>query len=438
MIFVPFIYFTLLTIYWWKTHQGLDLCVYMAGLYALTSLFGIIVVEGNMIGRTMDDGGILFDNFNLQLSIVPTLLYCAVITIGLFPFSLIYRKELKTISTPNPLITYVVSWFLIGVSVINLYLVADSTAEILSGDLASVRYDHYSGLESPAEIKAMSMPFIFRFLYYFNISTLLALPLFFYYVCFEKERAWWFKLLLFFASLSVPIAGIQTVDRTEIMFYSMMFISCIILFRNHLSTIVKRIMKIASIPMALLALVYIVAVSDARFSKTEGGAETGAVQYAGQNYLNFCYFWEYANYDELATERVFPLASHYLLHIDNGEERRAIRSGQQKFFISVFPSYAGDIMLDLSPIGLIVWALVMLIISLVVVKHSHREELSVGEYLMCFVISVIPIFGIFYYRYMAFPYTYMILIAVLLYITDKFNIVISRRETNDEEKQIEE
>lgn len=429
MIVIPFIYFTLLTLYLWMKHKCIDVCVYMASLYAFTAFMCIITVAGNML----EAGGVLFDNFDITLSPIPTVLYCAVITIGILPFSMLYKKDLKVIKTPNPLIIYGFSWFLIGIAFINLYLIADSTLDILSGDLETVRQAHYKGIESPAQIKAESMPYIIRFLYYFNVSTLLALPLLFYYWCFE-QRAWWFKLLLLFTSLSAPLAGIQMADRTEVMFYSMMFISCLLLFHKFLSKTAKRILVIASIPITLLALIYLIAVSQARFEDTEGGTEASIVQYGGQNYLNFCYFWENAKWDYIATEREFPLINNYVFHIDSNASRREERSGQQGFFISVFASYAGDVLLDLSPIGLIIWSLAFFFIAYILFKRPHREEISVGDYLVFFTLSAIPIFGIFYYRYYSYTYTFMLILVAVIYTLDKYKIVISQSDSETKQQ----
>ena len=432
MIAFPFIYFVALSLYWWKKHQGLDLCVYMSALYAFTALMGIIAVAADMVG----DGGILCDSGDVSISFIPTLVYCLCITACLLPFSMFYKKDLRLIRATNPKIVYLFSWFLIFLSWLNLFLVADSTLDILSGDLSLIRNEHYSGLESPAQLKAQTMPFIFGFLYYFNSATILAIPLFFYYICYE-QRKWWFSLLLFFASLSMPIAGIQTVDRTEIIFYAMMFISCLIVFHQFLSKTVKWTMRIISIPLAVLALVYVVAVSDARFSDDhEGGAQTGAIQYAGQNVLNFNYFWENANWDKLAPEREFPMLYHYVYHIDNNDARRGERSGQQGFFMSVFASFAGDIMLDLSPLGMFIWVIMFFLISVLVLQYPRREEMSVGDYLMFFALSVIPIFGIFYYRYMSFVHTFMWIVLIALYITEKYDIQIGstvEKESEDDE-----
>ena len=423
MILIPFIYFCLLTFYWWKKHEGFDVCVYMSGLYALTSLLAIIIVANNLL----DQGGILFDSYDIELNIIPTILYCTLLTLGMLPFSMIYKKDLKNIYANNPLIVDALSCFLILVAFLNLYLVADSTLEILSGDLSTVRSDHYEGIESPAQVKAESLPYIFRFLYYFNTSTLLAIPLFFYYLCFGR-RPWWFALLLLFASLSMPIAGIQSADRTEVVLYGMMFLTCLILFRPHLSRKVKTTLKIVSVPIALAAIVYFVVVSDARFSKRDGGAATSALQYAGQGYLNFCFFWEKANTDYITAEREFPLISHYVYHIDNDDQRRGVRSGQQGFFMSVFATYIGDVMLDLTPVGMILWVIIFFLLAVIIFRWPHREELNIGELLMFYVLSIIPIFGIFYYRLMSFTYSFMVILAVLLYFTDKYKFIISTGE----------
>lgn len=431
MIVVPFIYFFGLTLYWWKKHQGLDVCVYMSALYAFTAFMCIIVLAS----EKLDAAGILYDEYNVQISVIPTLLYCVVITVCLLPFSMFYKKDIKRIKTFNPRIVYLFSWFLISLSFLNLYLVADSTLDILSGDLSLVRAEHMNGIESPAQLKAETLPFIVAFLYYFNSTTILAMPLFFYYLCFE-HRPWWFLSLLLFASLSMPIAGIQTVDRTELIFYALMFISCVIVFHRFLSQGVKWVMRIALIPVSLGAVIYLVAVTDARFGDDDTGAQDGAIQYAGQNVLNFNYFWEYANWRELAPEREFPLIYHYVYHIDNDDQRRSERSGQQGFFMSVFASFVGDIMLDLSPIGMLIWVSLFFLITTLAIKRPHRDEMNVGDYLLFFSLSVIPIFGIFYYRYMAFTRSFMWIALLALYITEKYDFrygIEKGCEQNDEE-----
>lgn len=419
MLFVPFIFFILLTFYLWRRHQGIDVCVYISGLYALTSLICIVVVMCDLTG----DGGVLF-HYDIILSPIATLLYCFFITLGILPFSMLYKKDLTNISATNPIIPLAVSIFLICVAVLNLYLVADSTLEILSGDLATVKFEHNSGLKSPAEIKAESLPAILKFLYFFKASTLLAIPLFFYYCCFDK-KPWWFLALLFFTSLTSPIYCMQMADRTEVVFYAMMFLSCIIFFHKFLSNKARTFLRYSTIPIALVMLIYLAAVTDARFGNRSDGSAGGVAQYSGQNYLNFCYFWEYGNFKYITTEREFPLVTYILLHKDNTDDRRSERSSEQGFHMSVFASYIGDIMLDLSPLGMVIWCILFFLITVVIFERPHRTEITLGEYLMYFYLSAIPIFGIFYYRYMVLHYTLMLFVALFIYVTDKYKFVIS-------------
>lgn len=418
MVLIPFVYFVLLTAFWWRKHQGVDVCVYMSGLYAVTSLFAVFIVMGDML----DSGGVLFDRTDLELNFLPTVTYCALHTFCLLPFSMIYNGRLKSISPNGEKTLFWFTVLLIFIGIINFYLVFDSTLEILQGDFSTIRSDHYKGIESPAQVKAQSMPAILGYLYYLNVSTMLAIPIFFYYLCFGKKQ-WWWKALILFTSFSVPLAGIQMADRTEMILYIQMFIFCLVFFRGVLPPKVKRLFKLSAIPVAAIFVVYIFAVSQSRFEKRDGGAGESVMQYAGQGYLNFCYFWEHGKSDYIATEREFPLINHAVMKVDSSPERRADRSGKQGFFISVFPTYLGDIMLDLTKWGMLIWVIFFFLATMLVVKSTKREEYNVGEMLGIFVCAVVPVFGIFYYRYFFFTYTLLLMIAATVYVSSKIKIV---------------
>jgi oligosaccharide repeat unit polymerase len=420
MALVPFAYFTFLTFYWWKKHKGVDICVYMSGLYAISAFCAILIVQL----RLLEHGGVLFDEMDLELNVVPTALFILLLTLSILPFSLIHAEDIKTIKNHSPFILDFFCWMLIALSLLNFYLVADSTLDILGGDLEAIRQAHYEGILTPAQIKAESMPFFFRLFYYLNNATLLALPLSFYFVCVQKDKHWWFNALLFFASLSVPIAGIQAADRTEIMFYILMFIYCVLFFRKTITRKMKRWALILGTPFFLAVLVYIVAVSQARFEENEGGASASAVEYAGQGYLNFCFFWEKQNTDDIATEREFPLINHVLFKIDSNSDRRSDRSGKQGFFISVFPTFVGDILLDLGFLGVSIWVIYFFLLGMLLIKSAHRTEFHIGEILAIFVLAAIPIFGVFYYRYFAFTYSLMIILTFIIYFLSAKRITL--------------
>lgn len=419
MYLIPFIYFSILTLFWWKKHQQIDICVYLSGLYTISTFCAVIIITQNLL----DAGGVLFDKTDLELNFIPTIVFCALHTFCLLPFSMVYNKDLRQITPNGKKNLFYFTLLLIIVGLINFYLVFDSTLEILQGDLSTIRSDHYKGIMSPAQIKGESMPSILRYLYTLNVSTLLALPIFFYYISFEK-RHWIWNAMILLTSFSVPLAGIQMADRTEIILYIQMFVFCLIFFRNLIPNKVKRLMKLSLVPACFLLITYVTIVSIDRFDKREGGATESIIQYAGQGYLNFCFFWEHAKSNHIATEREFPLINHTLTHIDSSPERRSERSGQHGFYISVFPTYLGDIMLDITIWGMLIWSIFFFIVTMLIIKASHRKAFNIGEMIGIFACAVIPIFGIFYYRYFYFTYTFLLIIAATIYISSKIKFVL--------------
>ena len=420
MIVLPFLFFSALTAYWWYRHGRLDVCVYMGGLYALTSLLAIVIVQMGMMG----EGGILYDNDTAEFNIVPTLLFCGCIGLCLLPFSMIYGRDIQQITIRSPWAVDLLSLMLIAVSFLNLYLVADSTMDILQGDLAQIRNDAYAGVESPAQLKAETMPFALKFFYYFHFSTILCIPIFFYNLCF-RHKPWWFQALLAFASLSCPIAGIQVADRTEIVYYGEMVIFCFLFFYRFIPTRTKWRLLVLSLPVIVAGVTYLVAVSQARFdTKESSGSDVRAIQYAGQGYINFCYFYENGKFDYIASQREFPLINHFFFHEDSNADLREQRTGEQGFFMSVFATFIGDVMLDITPIGMIVWVISFFMLTMLVIRSSHRDTWDLSEVLLLYLLAVVPIFGIFYYRFFFFTYTFIfILVLILLFLSfHKFSL----------------
>ena len=73
---------------------------------------------------------------------------------------------------------------------------------------------------------------------------------------------------------------------------------------------------------------------------------------------------------------------------------------------------------------MILWVVAFFIISVIIFKWPHREELNIGELLAFFVLSIIPTFGIFYYRFMSFTYTFMVILVALVFLLEKYKFKI--------------
>lgn len=414
MVLVPFVYFTLFTLYCWHKHHCFDVSVYMSALYAFTSFCAVMIVVFNLL----QGGGILFNGFEAELNFIPTVLYCFLLTLTILPFTLFRSAEIEEIENRSPFWVDVISWMLIAQSFLNFYLVADSTIEVLSGDLSMIRSSHYAGEASLADLKAMTLPTIVQYYNYLNYSTILALPLFFYSACIAK-RAWWFSALLLFASLSSPLKAIQSVDRTEFIFYGEMFLLCLIFFRKYLTRGIKILLYILGVPFVALVLMYITAVSSERFEKTDAGTSGSVLQYAGQGYLNFCYFYENVNSDYLSAEREFPITS-YLLFKRGYSDVKEDRTAQQGFFIGVFATFVGAVLLDIGVVGVIIWCMFFAFMALFVLKYYNRKKFDISDILCLFALASVPVFGVFYYRFHSFFIAIEILIVLFLFVMSKY------------------
>lgn len=422
MIFIPVLYFTILTIVLWSRSKSFDTCTMISGMYTLTAFLAMVVY----LMDELEGGGILYGTLkgNAELGFIPTMLYCLFLTAVIWPLSLISESRIKTIFNTSPWTLNIISWIMIAQFLLTVFLVADSTLDILNGDLSALRASHYNGELSPAEQKVLSLPTVLQYFHYGTYSTILSLPLFFYYMCFEN-RSWWFRALLFMSSFTMPIAAIQAIDRTEFVFYGLMMLWCIVFFFRYMTKKQKIRFCITLSPIGLLAIAYFAIVTIARFDdardkENNNGAGISALQYAGQGYLNFCYFWEYGNSDHPTIERVLPMTSHTLLHIDSTSERRGERgSREQGFWISVFGTFLGDILIDLGFVGLCMWIIIYLLLIISFIGYRDRSEIDVGELLVLFIIAAVPLFGIFYYRYYLYTHFFTILFGGIAYFMSK-------------------
>lgn len=414
MAIIPAVYFIGLTAYWWWRHRCFDVCVYMSALYALTSLLAFFIV----VFEKTEGGGIMCQGFEPELNFIPTVLYCSLLTLCLWPFSFINTKKIANITCSHPLLLYIFAWVLIAEAFLNFYLIADSTLDILNGDLNLLRESLYNGDVSPADLKLQAMSMPLRVFDYLNRTTILALPLFFYYSC-VRRSSWWFCVLLLFSSLCGPLRSLQVADRAELVLYGQLFFLTIIFFRHFIRRGIKWLLWCLCTPVAAAALTYFVSVSDARFDKTDEGTSGSLLQYAGQGYLNFCYFYENMNTDGIYTVRVLPIINHVFFKNDYYDMRKEM-SGHHGFYIGVFSTFLGAIMLDLGVTGVILWSLVFAIIALIMIQYYRRTSFDIVHILALFILGTVPIFGIFSYRLCNIQTALQYLCVVCLYILLKY------------------
>ncbi len=415
MIYIPFLWFLGLSLYLWRKQQSIDISVFLSALYALTALCAILCVQLDFLGG----GGIQYTNENLQLHAIPTILYCLLHTLLILPFSRLNTSKIKKITIGSEKLFTFFAYFLFAIALLNIYIVADNIIQVLvEKNFASVRAAHYEGTETLAEAKAKSIPRLLGYFYYFNRTTILALPCFFYSLCFLNKRTW-FNIGLIISALSLPLYGISTVDRTEVIFFTQTFCLCFLLFRPFIKHAQWKFLKKILIPLGIMAIMYIGAVTVARWSTKSQGAGGGALQYAGQSYLNFCYFYENCNSNHIHTERMLPLTNKILQDQINYTDLRNKISAEQGFYISIFATYLGDFLCDTGIFGMLLWALCFLILLLLTIAKT-TDTVSFGQILWYYLLATIPMFGIFYYPYFTWLQVVCIIICAIMSVLFKY------------------
>ncbi len=421
MHYIPFIYFSCLTYYFWQKHRTFDLSVYMSLLFCITSLCCVLMVIGGFLSEK--GGGVLVDGEVPEFGIIPTFLYCGLITITIIPFSYIRPEKLINIRNTHRFTIFAITLFIVLQGVLVLYLVGDFLSDLLNGDFRELKNAQYAGDITPADSKMLTMPMPLQVMYIFCNLSLLGLPLFFYYSCIEK-RSLWLSVLPLVASISPILRGMLSADRTEIIHFGLMFLFCIVFFQKFLTKKTMGFLWITSIPIIAVGLAYVVAVSTSRFENEDEGAIGSMLEYAGQSYINFCYFYDHHNPDLYYVEREVPLTS-YLLFKKQYSDTKEDRSSKEGFFIGVFASHAGSWLIDTGVMGAILISSFFAILCCIVIHRYNRTEFDIADVLFIYALGAVPTFGIFYYRYHSIAYSLILLTAGLLFLFAKIDFIWS-------------
>lgn len=419
MHLVPLVYFAGLTYYFWQKHRTYDVATYMSTLYTITSICCVLMVMGGFMNR--QGGGVLVDGYEPEFGIVPTILYCGLITLTILPFSFIRPEKLEDITNVHRYVIYGFTLFVVLQGLIMYYLVGDSITDLLNGDFKFLKDSHYSGNISPADAKMLTMPMPIQVMYLLSFMTLLALPLFFYYTCVEG-RSLWLTSPLLAVSISPILRGVLMADRTEIIHYGLMFFFCLVFFQRFITKRVRNFMLAVSLPVLAVGVTYIVAVSASRFENEDEGASGSMLEYAGQSYVNFCYFYDNHNPELYYVERELPIVSYFVFknqYVETKDERTA----REGFFIGVFASHIGSWLLDVGVVGAILISAFFAFICCLVINRYNRTEFDVSDVLMLFALGAVPTFGIFYYRYYTVATAFVYLAAGLLFLFSKYIFV---------------
>ena len=170
----------------------------------------------------MEGSGVLCDGYDPDISIFATITYCAFVTMTIAPFALIRPEKIKRIENAHRIVLYVLTGIITLQGFLMAYVVMGSISGLLEGDFNYIKEAGYAGDMSPFEVKLATMHVAIKIFLLPASLTLFALPLFFYFTCIEK-RSLWLTSPLLLVSVGPVLRGMVSADRTEIIYYGLMF-----------------------------------------------------------------------------------------------------------------------------------------------------------------------------------------------------------------------
>lgn len=381
LVYINFLYFLFLALFWYKKH-GLNISVYAACLYALTSFFSCLLITGPSKYYYLP-----------YVGFEPTLVFWILITLVISPFNKF--KIGKTIVLGKALSIYKkIGWIHIALFFVVVALLASDVIAILtSGDIASMRVNG-SGMG----ISQINSGLIRALIISFSELSIIMLPFFMYGITHLKLSNK-FKIGLLTSTFSIIVLGMSYADRSKTFFYLIIFGLSFVLFRPYFTKRQKRKLFIPALVALSLIVVYLLFITTQRFGQGDD-AQSSIISYAGQSYLNFCRFYE--SYTPFATNYhlFFPLTYYFFIDGYNG----MVGIGEEVYlftgeFINVFYTFLGSVLVDSGKLGMILFAVFICILETIAVSICRGKKVKFSSIIVLFIAAIIPTTGIIYYYY---------------------------------------
>lgn len=410
MVFVPFIYFTFLCVCFRIKHGRFEVSAYLAALYALSAFFSIVVFQKN-----------LFDiRYEIQsISSLPTFIYCGLLTLTFTPFSALHSEDIKNIEQPKMWFFNALSYIFIGTFFITIVaLVPEIIDNVRSGEILSLRYTIYDDSE---RVKltgiryAMAIPSTI-----FSPCSPLMVIMYFYSVCFlNKKRI--FNALLLLSSFTPILSAILISGRTQIMYWIMVFVACYLFFYPYIDRRTNKTIIIFFSIFGGLIILFFIGVTLTRWEESEL-AISALERYAGEPFLQFCSFFERANFVEPHFQRLFPFTHYFILGQDiDLFVYREILYDQSGIYANVFNTFLGDVMLDIGHVGMFIYAILYTLLTRWALKRNDRQLMPFYQLPIFIICLLVPLEGLFFYSFHTVRMSYYIIETFIICFIFKYS-----------------
>ena len=266
----------------------------------------------------------------------------------------------------------------------------------------------------------------------FIISNVIAfypvcLFFFFYSISFLNLKNYFNKLLLF-SSTSGLVASLLYVARSEIVYWSLMYIFLYIFFRKYLNSSQRSKILLPFISLFIVGIFYFSFISEARFGRSDEGTLLSLLRYSGQHVINFGVIFD--KFDDFQNGTLnFP----YFQDILGFEHREGVVDYFQRiedktgFNIGVFYTFIGSLFIDFGPY---VTTFIIILISVSgFLLFRITEKIPFYRIFLIILYCQIPLQGIFIFNLLNNNGNKYIILMVALSIFFKYKVSYKKKPT---------
>lgn len=410
MTFIPLVYFSSLSLFLYKRHKQIDMATIISVVFAISGLFSVLIDLNGLRS---------FETKSYEISVVPAVLYCVLLTSCIIPISncCISNKvqivPIKNIALIKILAIIALIWFLLFVR-----LGWNSFRFVLMGDMAEIRNDAYAGFTlswMDGLTGPIRMVFVFFNLLFGCPWIILFLGL---YSTIGNRVPRFYSYCFFIASLSGPFNGIIEADRSATAYWIMSAGALYLLFRKQIPAKVKKQLFVLGLIAVGGLIAYLAAMTISRFGErvSDGGAIGSLISYFGQSYINFCYFFDKYDLPYHHFGIIFPFISEYVFGIPSGgvaiQAQMAMLSHMST---GVFYTFIGLIIVGVGQLwAVIITILYALISNITLGKMRRKNNVGIQEVYVYFAFVSVVLLGLFAHYYASASKTFSLCVMYIV------------------------
>lgn len=398
MLYIPFCYFLALFIFIFRRHR-IDASAYITLLFVITSFLSIIMNSNSYYVNPK------------YITMVPTFLYCILITLLIVP---IYRYNTSSIiiikSRSSLFIKYTSNLFFYCSILLAIFYAPDYIKNFALGEFASQK-----NLIFEEGLQLTQYPAFIEILLYPARIIFAPFSLFMIFIFFQsivETNKFNFKALI--GSFAAILIGILNVDRSKIFFWIILFGLSSVIYWPFLSQRHRNKIKMIFMVFVSIFSLYIAVVTISRYGESDSGAFGSIINYAGQPFLNFCYFFnEFHNPDGITLKYLFPATHYYIIgDYDSSIALQQEMTERTGIFTGVFYTVLGDFLVSDGLFGPFLIVGVYLVLASIVLKRN--KVVSFEQLLLAFFLMLVPTLGTITYYYNNYVITINLIFVILL------------------------